>query len=50
MTAYGPVRFNDKGQNIAKGMAVVQVQDSKPIVVYPEGGAQGEFQYPLPSL
>ena len=48
MTFYGPVRFNEKGQNIAKGMSVVQVQNGKPVVVYPPGGAQGKFIYPLP--
>jgi len=36
MTFYGPVRFNEKGQNIAKGMAVVQIQGGKPVVVYPK--------------
>jgi branched-chain amino acid transport system substrate-binding protein len=47
MTAYGPVRFNDKGQNIAKGMAVVQVQNGKPVVVYPVEGSQAKFVYPM---
>jgi branched-chain amino acid transport system substrate-binding protein len=49
MTAYGPVRFNDKGQNIAKGMAVVQVQNGKPVVVYPVEGSQAKFVYPMPN-
>jgi branched-chain amino acid transport system substrate-binding protein len=48
MTAYGPVRFNEKGQNIAKGMSVVQIQGGKPVVVYPAGGAQAKFIYPMP--
>jgi branched-chain amino acid transport system substrate-binding protein len=48
MTAYGPVRFNEKGQNIAKGMSVVQIQNGKPVVVYPVEGAQAKFVYPLP--
>jgi branched-chain amino acid transport system substrate-binding protein len=48
MTAYGPIRFNEKGQNIAKGMSVVQVQNGKPVVVYPLEGAQAKFVYPLP--
>jgi branched-chain amino acid transport system substrate-binding protein len=48
MTAYGPVRFNEKGQNIAKGMSVVQVQNGKPVVVYPVEGAQAKFVYPIP--
>ncbi len=48
MTLYGPVRFNDKGQNIAKSMAVVQIQGGKPVVVYPPQHAQGKFIYPMP--
>ena len=48
MTAYGPIRFNEKGQNIAKGMSVVQIQNGKPVVVYPAAGAQAKFVYPIP--
>ncbi|MCZ6861157.1 MAG: amino acid ABC transporter substrate-binding protein [Alphaproteobacteria bacterium] len=47
MTFYGPVRFNEKGQNIAKSMAVIQIQKGKPVVVYPATHAQGEFVYPM---
>lgn len=43
MTAYGPVRFNEKGQNIAKGMSVVQVQNGRPVVVYPLEGAEAKL-------
>jgi branched-chain amino acid transport system substrate-binding protein len=50
MTAYGPVRFNEKGQNVAKGMAVVQIQGGKPVVVYPAESAQGKFNYPMSPL
>jgi len=48
MTLYGPVRFNEKGQNVAKGMSVVQIQNGKPVVVYPPEGAEGSFVYPIP--
>jgi branched-chain amino acid transport system substrate-binding protein len=48
MTMYGPIRFNEKGQNIAKGMSVVQVQNGKPLVVYPVEGSTGKFIYPMP--
>ena len=48
MTAYGPIRFNEKGQNIAKGMSVVQIQGGKPVVVYPAAGSQAKFIYPIP--
>jgi branched-chain amino acid transport system substrate-binding protein len=49
MTAYGPIRFNEKGQNIAKGMGVVQVQNGKPVVVYPPETAEAKFIYPIPA-
>lgn len=49
MTAYGPIRFNDKGQNVAKGMSVVQLQNGKPVVVFPTEGAAAKFVYPMPA-
>lgn len=48
MTFYGPIRFNEKGVNIVKGMAVVQIQNGKPMVVYPKGAAEGKLVYPIP--
>lgn len=47
MTAYGPIRFNEKGQNIAKGMSVIQIQGGKPVVVFPTDGAKAKFVYPM---
>jgi branched-chain amino acid transport system substrate-binding protein len=38
------IRFNDKGQNIAKSMSVVQIQDGKPVVVYPADVAEGKLK------
>ena len=48
MTFYGPIRFNEKGMNIGKGMAVIQLQNGKPKVVYPRSGAQKKLIYPIP--
>lgn len=48
MTFYGPVRFDEAGRNIAKGMAVVQIQDLQPVVVYPAKVAEGKLVYPRP--
>ena len=48
-TVYGPIRFNEKGQNIAKGMTVVQVQGGKPVEVYPTAAAAASFVYPMPA-
>jgi branched-chain amino acid transport system substrate-binding protein len=48
MTAYRPIRFNEQGQNFAKGTAVVQLQNGRPCVVHPLDGAEAKFVYPLP--
>lgn len=44
VTAYGPIRFDEKGQNIAKTMSVVQIQDGKPVVVYPADVAETKLK------
>ena len=46
MTAYGPVKFNEKGINVGKSMAVVQIQGGKPRVVWPVAGSEGPLVYP----
>ena len=48
MTFYGPIRFNERGQNVAKPMAVVQIQNREPVVVYPKEFATGQLVYPIP--
>ncbi len=48
MTFYGPIRFNEKGMNIGKGMGVVQLQKGKPVLIYPKEVADGELIYPIP--
>ena len=48
MTAYGRIRFNDKGQNVAKGMGVIQIQGGQPKVVYPVEFKEADLIYPIP--
>ncbi len=48
MTFYGPVRFNEKGVNIGKSMATIQLQNLRPVVVFPKNAAEGKFIYPIP--
>jgi len=48
MTFYGPVKFNEQGKNIGKGMAVVQLQEGKHIVVFPSSVSEGKLVYPKP--
>jgi branched-chain amino acid transport system substrate-binding protein len=38
-TFYGPVRFDSRGVNIGKTMQVVQIQNGKPVPVYPKEDA-----------
>lgn len=38
-TFYGPVKFDARGVNIGKTMQVVQIQDGKPVPVYPKEDA-----------
>lgn len=42
----GPIKFNDKGQNVNAQPIVMQVQDEKVVQVYPEKFAQQEPQFP----
>jgi branched-chain amino acid transport system substrate-binding protein len=44
VTAYGPIRFNERGQNIAKSMSVIQIQGGKPLVVYPQDSAEAPLK------
>ena len=46
MTFYGPVKFNEIGQNDAKELSVVQIQNGEPVVIYPADLAEGELVYP----
>jgi len=46
--AASAVTENEKGVNIAKDMAVVQIQNDKHVVVFPKAAATGELIYPLP--
>jgi branched-chain amino acid transport system substrate-binding protein len=49
MTFYGPVKFNQNGQNDAKGMPVVQIQSGAPEIVWPEEVATADLLYSPPS-
>ncbi len=48
MTFYGRIKFNEKGMNIGKSMAVIQLQNGKPVVVDPKSGAEAKLIYPIP--
>jgi branched-chain amino acid transport system substrate-binding protein len=43
---FGTIKFNDKGQNVYKPMSVVQIQDGKPVTVWPTDAAEGDLVWP----
>ena len=47
-TFFGRIKFNEKGMNTAKGMAVLQIQKGKHVPIYPPEMALGKFIYPKP--
>ena len=47
MTFYGRIKFDHRGANIFKPMAVIQIQKGKQVVVYPEAEAGARFIYPF---
>ncbi len=48
-TFYGFVKFDATGKNIAKPMALRQIQGGKYVVVAPVDKAAGELQHPIPT-
>lgn len=47
-TAFGPVKFDEKGQN-NHPVIITQVQDGKFVTVYPKDAAKGEAKLPTPA-
>ena len=45
-TFYGPIRFDERGVNVAKPMGTVQVQEGQIVVVAPVAAAEGALVYP----
>jgi len=45
---FGHIKFNEKGINIAKGMAVLQIQAGKHVPIHPPEVALGKLIYPKP--
>jgi branched-chain amino acid transport system substrate-binding protein len=43
---FGKLKFNDKGQNVYKPMAVIQVQQGKAVTVWPKESAEASFIWP----
>ncbi|HKP55513.1 MAG TPA: amino acid ABC transporter substrate-binding protein [Polyangiales bacterium] len=45
-TFFGPIKFNEKGQNVAKFMSVIQIQDGRPVLVWPKDSAEAPLRWP----
>jgi branched-chain amino acid transport system substrate-binding protein len=43
---FGPLKFNDRGENVTKPMSVVQIQDGKLVTVWPKDQAAGKLIWP----
>ncbi len=43
---FGPIKFNDRGQNVTKPMSAIQIQDGEVVTVYPKNQAQAPLQWP----
>ena len=47
-TFYGPIKFDETGKNVVKPMVLLQVQDGKYVVVWPEKWAEAKPRAPTP--
>jgi branched-chain amino acid transport system substrate-binding protein len=50
MTFYGPIKFDERGENATHPMAVQQIQKGKLVTVWPSDVAEGKALYPTPPL
>jgi branched-chain amino acid transport system substrate-binding protein len=35
MTFFGPVKFREDGMNSSRALPLIQIQDGKPVLIYP---------------
>jgi len=43
---FGPIKFNDRGQNVSKPMSAIQIQNGEVVTVYPKDQEQKPLQWP----
>jgi branched-chain amino acid transport system substrate-binding protein len=43
---FGPLKFSPTGQNLTKSMGVIQIQNGKPLQVWPKSGAEAPLKWP----
>ena len=45
-TFFGPLKFSTTGQNVTKTMGVIQVQNGKPVAVWPKDSSERPLMWP----
>jgi branched-chain amino acid transport system substrate-binding protein len=45
-TFFGPLKFDSTGKNVAKPMSVIQIQQGKPMTVWPQTDAEANLVWP----
>jgi branched-chain amino acid transport system substrate-binding protein len=43
---FGPIKFNDRGQNVTKPMSAIQIQDGDVVTIYPKEQQEAPLQWP----
>ncbi len=43
---FGPIKFDETGKNASKPMSAIQIQDGKPVTVFPADQAQAKLKWP----
>jgi branched-chain amino acid transport system substrate-binding protein len=43
---FGPIKFNDRGQNVSKPMSSIQIQNGEVVTVYPKDQQEKPLQWP----
>ena len=43
---FGPIKFDEQGKNVTKQMGVIQIQNGKPVSVWPKDAAEGAIKWP----
>jgi branched-chain amino acid transport system substrate-binding protein len=43
---FGPLKFSPNGENLTKAMAVIQIQNGKPVAVWPKDSSEAAMKWP----
>ncbi|HKF80578.1 MAG TPA: ABC transporter substrate-binding protein [Thermoleophilaceae bacterium] len=43
---FGPIKFNERGQNVTKPMSAIQIQNGEVTTIYPKDQAEAKLQWP----